>query len=150
MADDQGMRASDKDRDAVVAVLRDGYAAGRLTLDEFDERTSAAYRARTWGELRAITADLPEKAELGTDLRTPAAPVGPLPAPLPPPRPLAPVARSRPRSRSRALPIVVIWVIIGIAVHSPPVVAAALLVLPLSVLVSAFLGGWRDGDKDRR
>jgi hypothetical protein len=42
MASDHMMRASDTDRDAVVAVLRDAYAEGRLTLEEFGERTSAS------------------------------------------------------------------------------------------------------------
>lgn len=145
MADDRGMRASDKDRDAVVAALRDAYTAGRLTLDEFDERTSAAYAGKTWGELRALTTDLPEKAELGADLPKPPPAVKLEPSLMP----VAPVARPRPR-RPRIMPIVVIWVLVGIAVHSPAVVAASLLVLPVAVLVSSFLGGWRDGGKDRR
>ncbi|HEY6791036.1 MAG TPA: DUF1707 domain-containing protein, partial [Trebonia sp.] len=37
------IRASDHDRDAVVATLRDAFSEGRLTLDEFQERTTAAY-----------------------------------------------------------------------------------------------------------
>lgn len=65
---DWGMRASDKDREAVVTVLRDAYAVGRLTLDEFNGRTSAAYAGRTWGELQALAADLPEVPEIGADL----------------------------------------------------------------------------------
>ena len=59
MASDHVMRASDLDRDAVVATLRDAYTAGRLTLEEFDERMTAAYASRTWGELRKLTEDLP-------------------------------------------------------------------------------------------
>ncbi|MBO0803504.1 MAG: DUF1707 domain-containing protein, partial [Nocardiopsaceae bacterium] len=62
------MRASDADRDAVVDVLRDAYTAGRLTLEEFGERTSAAYAGRTWGELRELTADLPGQPALGADV----------------------------------------------------------------------------------
>jgi hypothetical protein len=46
------MRASDADRDAVVADLGEHFQAGRLTLAEFDERTDRALAARTWGELR--------------------------------------------------------------------------------------------------
>lgn len=68
MGDDHDIRASDRDREAVVNTLRDAYAAGRLTLEEFDERTTAAYAGRTWGELRALTRDLPEKPELGADI----------------------------------------------------------------------------------
>ena len=44
---DRPIRASDKERESVVDVLRDAYTEGRLTLDEFEERTSAAYASRT-------------------------------------------------------------------------------------------------------
>jgi hypothetical protein len=40
MASDDPIRASDADREVVVATLREAYTAGRLDLDEFDERTS--------------------------------------------------------------------------------------------------------------
>ena len=53
------MRASDADRDAVVSDLSDHFQAGRLTAGEFDERTSQALTARTWGELGELVADLP-------------------------------------------------------------------------------------------
>lgn len=52
-------RASDADRERVVEVLRDATSDGRLDLDEFEERMTAAYRARTYGELRPLTDDLP-------------------------------------------------------------------------------------------
>lgn len=38
-------------------------AEGRLTLDEFDQRTAAAYAARTTGDLDALTVDLPPLAD---------------------------------------------------------------------------------------
>lgn len=53
------MRASDQDREGVVAVLCDAYAAGRLGLTDIRDRASAAYRARTWGDLCRLTVDLP-------------------------------------------------------------------------------------------
>ena len=53
------MRASDSDRDAVVSDLSEHLQAGRLTAGEFDERMGRALAARTWGELRALLADLP-------------------------------------------------------------------------------------------
>jgi hypothetical protein len=53
------LRAADRDRDEVGAVLREQYAQGRLTLEEFEERSTTAMSARTMGELRALTADLP-------------------------------------------------------------------------------------------
>ncbi len=52
------MRASTRGREATVAVLRDAYAAGRLSLDELQERSGAAYGARTRADLRGLTADL--------------------------------------------------------------------------------------------
>ena len=45
---DRPIRASDNERESVVDVLRDAYTDGRLTLDEFEERTSAAYASKTW------------------------------------------------------------------------------------------------------
>lgn len=52
-------RAGDGDRDRVAAVLRDAHAEGRLDIDELTERLDATYRAKTFGELAALTADLP-------------------------------------------------------------------------------------------
>jgi len=59
---DDRMRASDADREALTARLRDHYAEGRLTQDELDERVSAALSAKTFGELRSLTTDLPGPA----------------------------------------------------------------------------------------
>jgi len=53
------MRVSDADREAVTARLRDHFAEGRLTDSELDERVSAALSAKTVGELRSLTTDLP-------------------------------------------------------------------------------------------
>lgn len=52
-------RASDADREHAVAQLGVHLGAGRLTMDEFDERVKAAYAAATVGQLRALLADLP-------------------------------------------------------------------------------------------
>jgi hypothetical protein len=57
------LRAADRDREETVATLREHYAQGRLSLEEFDERSTAAYAARTLGELRPLTADLPAVSE---------------------------------------------------------------------------------------
>lgn len=59
-----GMRASDQDREAVVAILRDAYVAGCLELNELRGRAGAVYCARTWSELERLTADLPPGAGL--------------------------------------------------------------------------------------
>ena len=54
-----GMRAASADRERTVDVLKAGFAEGRLTQDEYNERMGRAYAARTYGELTALTADLP-------------------------------------------------------------------------------------------
>lgn len=59
MPGDGAMRASHQEREATVQVLREAYEAGRLDLDELRTRAGAAYQARTWSDLRSLTADLP-------------------------------------------------------------------------------------------
>ena len=61
-----GIRASHADRDTVVEQLRVAGGDGRLTLEELDERLEAALTARTYGELAALTADLPEPGRPAT------------------------------------------------------------------------------------
>ena len=56
------MRAASADRERAVDVLKAGFAEGRLTQDEYNERMNRAYAARTYAELAAITADLPAGA----------------------------------------------------------------------------------------
>ncbi len=53
------MRAATTDRERAVDVLKAGFAEGRLTQDEYNDRMGRAYAARTYGELAALTADLP-------------------------------------------------------------------------------------------
>jgi hypothetical protein len=43
-------------------VLRAGFTEGRLTQEELDDRVAQAYAARTYGQLWALTADLPTGA----------------------------------------------------------------------------------------
>jgi hypothetical protein len=53
------IRASDDDRQRVIAVLQEHTEAGRLSLDEFSERVGEAYAARTLADLAAVTRELP-------------------------------------------------------------------------------------------
>jgi Domain of unknown function (DUF1707) len=53
------IRASDEDRQRIVAALERHTGAGRLTLDEFAERVRVAHDARTLDELAAVVGDLP-------------------------------------------------------------------------------------------
>lgn len=56
------VRASDDDREQAIASLREHLAAGRLTLEEFTERMSAALAATTTGDLDAPLRELPVAA----------------------------------------------------------------------------------------
>lgn len=66
------MRASDVDRDRAAEVLKTGFAAGRLTKDEYDEHLHWVYTARTHGDLAQVTSQLPGG---GMALFMPSAPV---------------------------------------------------------------------------
>jgi uncharacterized protein DUF1707 len=57
---DDGLRASDAEREAVASRVRTAVAEGRLTVAEADERQTVAYAALTRAELAPLTADLPD------------------------------------------------------------------------------------------
>jgi len=80
------LRASDADRDQVLESLKTAFVQGRLTIDELDERAGQALVSRTYGELAALTADIPPGPARAMP-RPPAAPAGipaaePVPAAL--------------------------------------------------------------------
>jgi Domain of unknown function (DUF1707) len=56
---DPTLRAGDGDRRQVVAELQRHFVEGRLTSDELSERVDRALAARTFGELKSLTTDLP-------------------------------------------------------------------------------------------
>lgn len=78
-----GLRVGHAERDAVAAILQEAAADGRLGMDELDERLDAALRAKTYGDLEPLVADL--AAELPWRSSR-----GPAPAPLPVTRPIPP------------------------------------------------------------
>jgi Domain of unknown function (DUF1707)/2TM domain len=57
-----GLRVGDAERELVASQLADHHAAGRLSLDELDERLTATWSARTRAELAATLVDLPTPA----------------------------------------------------------------------------------------
>jgi uncharacterized membrane protein YccC len=59
MAED--LLASDADRARVSGELRTHYEAGRLTLEEFQERLDETHEARTEGQLERVLRQLPSK-----------------------------------------------------------------------------------------
>jgi hypothetical protein len=66
-----GIRASDAERDAIVARLSAATGDGRLTLEEFSQRMEQATAAKTRIELDRLVADLPSDA-VGTAVAAPA------------------------------------------------------------------------------
>jgi len=59
MTNSPDMRAGDEDRDRTVSLIREAFTEGRLTNDEFQDRLAKAQQARTFGDLDALTTDLP-------------------------------------------------------------------------------------------
>jgi Domain of unknown function (DUF1707) len=129
MGYDGAIRASDSDRESIVEILRQAYTEGRLDLTEFDERTTAAYAARTWAQLRELTRDLPAGLTPGMGLQhrlgvpTPAA-VGPGQVKRPDRAPvLIPF-----------LPVIIFWVVVAGAAHG-----GSALVVPAVILLFVWL-----------
>ena len=127
MPADDMIRASDADREHTVAVLSAGYSAGRLTLSEFDDRTTADFTSRTWGELRRLTWDLPTWPGPAGQLcgnprgqeRTGGAADG------------APLASRA--GTAQVLAVALYWLALSVAAHAADVLIPAVLVLLLVV-----------------
>ncbi len=80
------MRPGHADRDKVIDRLQEAFADGRLADEEYDERLQRALSAKTFGELSALTRDIPGD-------RLPAPMSGRFPVPTTPRRPdMRPVA----------------------------------------------------------
>jgi uncharacterized protein DUF1707 len=60
------LRASDAERERVVAFLREHALLGRLTDDELEDRIGLAYASVTVGDLEKLIADLPRANRPGT------------------------------------------------------------------------------------
>ncbi|MGW1345879.1 DUF1707 SHOCT-like domain-containing protein [Kribbella sp. NPDC002412] len=58
------VRIGDAERDQAVAMLSDHFVAGRLTQEEFEDRSEHATRARYADDLVPLFDDLPDPAEL--------------------------------------------------------------------------------------
>jgi Domain of unknown function (DUF1707) len=143
---DRPIRASDQERESVVDVLRDAFTDGRLTFDEFEQRTAAAYAAKTWTDLGELTSDLP--AQFWPGGTTPPSPPDeallgagfnrvPVPAPA-----LRPHRARRGRPFDRVLPVLFVWILISAAAGSPDI-AAALSFVFICVLATRVANGGR-------
>jgi hypothetical protein len=54
------LRASHADREQVIDLLKTAFVQGRLAKDEFEARVDQAFASRTYAELAAVTADIPD------------------------------------------------------------------------------------------
>ena len=81
------MRVSDADRDQAIAELSEHYQAGRLTTEEFEDRSGRALQARTTADLADLFTDLPRRQASTTGAATtstaPASPAKSWPACVP-------------------------------------------------------------------
>jgi len=66
-----GLRASRADRERVIDLLKAAFVQGRLDRDEFDARIGQAVASRTYGELAAVTADIPAELTAALPRRPP-------------------------------------------------------------------------------
>jgi hypothetical protein len=144
MANQGDTRVSEADRDAAASRLREHFAAGRLTLAEFQGRLTAAFAATTGRELGRVTADLPHDGILpGPDARAASARRGWSQAARPRVRRYR---RRRLRLRSRLLLAVTamtaLWLLIGFSLpHNGLLIAAFLLMTGLMGLAAGLVVG---------
>jgi Domain of unknown function (DUF1707) len=150
----ENIRISDADREHVAERLREHYAEGRLTADELDERLTAAFNAKTYGDLRGLMTDLPEPETVGPAGAAipPADPwnAGPGGWQSPPPwypggRPIVAYRRG-----PRILPLVLIAFIAAIALPGAGFVAFAFLKLALLFFLVMCIAGIFAGARFRR
>jgi Domain of unknown function (DUF1707) len=122
------LRIGDQERDAAVSALGEHYVAGRLTKEEFDERSAVAWQGRTSSDLAPLFYDLP-----------------PLPAPQRP-APAAPASKAMARTtRGRSggvpvIPVLMLVLIVALASELPVWPLLLLLVVYLWVRVSFWRG----------
>lgn len=108
------LRIGDREREAALTALGEHYAAGRITKDEYDERSAVIWAARTNGQLWPVFADLP-----GPHQARGAMALGPRtagPAPWEPP----PQARRRPGRGIPILPLVVLVIVATVVLDAWP------------------------------
>ena len=60
IGDPGGQRIGSAERDLAIGQLQQHYQAGRLTPEEYEDRSVRVSRAMTWAEVTPLFADLPE------------------------------------------------------------------------------------------
>lgn len=109
------IRIGDAERETAVSALSEHYVAGRLTKDEYDERSSVAWQARTNSDLAPLFVDLPS---LQPSRRMPAPVASAAGVPQPP----------RQASRGARFPLLpLIAILVGLAMLTEPWVVFVLV-----------------------
>jgi len=89
-SDKDELRIGTQEREDAIQVLGEHMAAGRLEVDEYEDRVSIVAEAKTHGELRPLFKDLP--GPYPAFMVPPVRPLAPVPPPMmmpPPPMPVA-------------------------------------------------------------
>jgi hypothetical protein len=97
------LRIGTAEREQAAASLAEHFAAGRLDVEEYDDRVARAYAAKTTADLAVLFSDLPR----------------PMPAPAPTP-PVAPVRPPRSLLPVAVFAAVVLVVVLAVTVHMVP------------------------------
>jgi uncharacterized membrane protein len=122
------LRIGDAEREAAVGALGEHYAAGRLTKEEFDERSDRAWAARTSTDLWPLFADLPRPRTMGATARSP--------------EPARPQPERRGHQgwwlRAAFVPVLVVVLVLTVLTHLP----LFLLVVLVWVLLTRTHRGW--------
>lgn len=108
-----GIRVSDADRDRAVTELSEHFQAGRLTQDEFEDRSGQALGARTGEDLSALFTDLPKQSLVTAPPRLDDLQTGPDPQYGPVPPYGAPPHRVGPPAGARAVIALVIVAVLA-------------------------------------
>jgi hypothetical protein len=115
------LRAARADRDRVVEVLKTAFVQERLDQDELDVRVGQALTARTYAELAALTADIPD------------GPAGPAAA--------SPPAAVVPRTPAQIMTRAAYWSVICLLVAVILAMGGIVLLAPVPALVAVGLLG---------
>jgi hypothetical protein len=106
------LRIGDAERDAAVAALGEHFAAGRLDAQEYEDRSSAAWAARSAGALVPLFEDLPAPHARTTSSS---------------PAPASGAAARRPAWSPRVPPVPLVILLVVLAVMIGPGFVAAVL-----------------------
>lgn len=135
---DGGLRVSDADRDQAISELSEHFQAGRLSTEEFEDRSGRALQARTRADLAALFTDLPR-----------AKPGGPVPA-TSSARVDTPAASAPARAGLvTVLPIVVLAIIALVGAVSGHFVTVGVLPVIVTLIVVRRLTGGQPPRRDR-